>query len=111
AGAMSNADAGAMSDVDAGPTANADVGTMSNAAAGLTSDSNASLVVSKPGERQVDSLCPFCGVGCQLSWQIEGNRIVRTDGRDGPANHGRLCVKGRFGFDYVASPERLTVPL
>ncbi|MCM5572180.1 formate dehydrogenase subunit alpha [Burkholderiaceae bacterium FT117] len=72
-------------------------------------------VVAGPGDRQVDSLCPFCGVGCQLTWQIEtgpgGDRIVRTDGRDGPANRGRLCVKGRFGFDYVASPERLTVPL
>src|SRR5690606_33713909 len=68
-------------------------------------------VVAGRGERQVDSLCPFCGVGCQLSWQTEGNRIVRTDGRDGPANRGRLCIKGRFGFDYVASPDRLTVPL
>lgn len=71
--------------------------------------------VTGPGERQVDSLCPFCGVGCQLTFQIEqapgGERIVSVDGRDGPANHGRLCVKGRFGFDYVASPERLTVPL
>src|SRR5690606_38305161 len=59
--------------------------------------------------------CPFCGVGCQLTWQIEvrpgGSRIVRTDCRDGPANHGRLCVKGRFGFDSVAHPDRLTVPL
>src|SRR5690606_8363188 len=66
-------------------------------------------------DRQVDSLCPFCGVGCQLTFQIRGDpqheRIVRADGRDGPSNHGRLCVKGRFGFDYVASPERLTVPL
>jgi len=72
-------------------------------------------VVAGAGERSVDSLCPFCGVGCQLTWQIEqgagGERIVRTDGRDGPANHGRLCVKGRFGFDYVSNPQRLTVPL
>ena len=72
-------------------------------------------VVSGPGEREVDSLCPFCGVGCQLAFQIapgpQGERIVRVDGRDGPANRGRLCVKGRFGFDYAASPDRLTVPL
>ena len=72
-------------------------------------------IVTGAGDRQVDSLCAFCGVGCQLTFQVgkgpQGERIVRADGRDGPANHGRLCVKGRFGFDYVASPERLTVPL
>ena len=59
----------------------------------------------------VDSLCPFCGVGCQVTYRVAGNRIRRVEGRDGPANHGRLCVKGRFGFDYVHSPQRLTVPL
>jgi len=62
-------------------------------------------------ERQVDSLCPFCGVGCQLTYHVRGDRIDWVAGRDGPANHGRLCVKGRFGFDYAASPQRLTVPL
>jgi formate dehydrogenase major subunit len=59
----------------------------------------------------VDSLCPFCGVGCQLTYHVRDGRIDRVEGRDGPANRGRLCVKGRFGFDYVASPQRLTVPL
>ena len=63
------------------------------------------------GERHVESLCPFCGVGCQLSWVVADGRIRRVEGRDGPANHGRLCVKGRFGFDYVHSPQRLTQPL
>ncbi len=62
-------------------------------------------------ERRVDSVCPYCGVGCQLSYQVEGNRITQVSGRDGPANRGRLCVKGRYGFDYVHHPERLVVPL
>ncbi|MEO6270127.1 MAG: formate dehydrogenase subunit alpha [Lautropia sp.] len=62
-------------------------------------------------QQQVDSLCPFCGVGCQLTYQVSDNRIVFVEGRDGPANHGRLCVKGRYGFDYAMSPDRLTVPL
>ncbi|GAB4216002.1 MAG: formate dehydrogenase subunit alpha [Rhodoferax sp.] len=62
-------------------------------------------------DRTVDSVCPFCGVGCQLSYHVKDERIVSVSGRDGPANHGRLCVKGRFGFDYVHHPKRLTVPL
>ena len=66
---------------------------------------------SRPAERVVDSVCPYCGVGCQLSFHVLGDRIVEVSGRDGPANHGRLCVKGRFGFDYVRHPQRLTVPL
>ena len=61
--------------------------------------------------RDVESLCPYCGVGCQLTYQLEGNRIISVVGRDGPANRGRLCVKGRFGFDYVQHPDRLTTPL
>jgi hypothetical protein len=63
-----------------------------------------------PAEKTVDSLCPFCGVGCQLTYHVKDNTIVRVEGRDGPANHERLCVKGRFGFDYVAHPHRLTKP-
>jgi formate dehydrogenase major subunit len=62
-------------------------------------------------DRQVDSLCPYCGVGCQLTFHIQGQRLVAVDGRDGPANHNRLCVKGRFGFDYVHHRHRLTRPL
>ncbi len=65
--------------------------------------------------RQVDSLCPYCGVGCQVSYQVAGEgaaaRIVFAEGRDGPANAGRLCVKGRYGFSYARNRERLTVPL
>ncbi|WP_416366004.1 formate dehydrogenase subunit alpha [Ottowia sp. SB7-C50] len=62
-------------------------------------------------DRQVDSVCPFCGVGCQITYNVRDEQIVSVSGRHGPANEGRLCVKGRFGFDYVASPDRLTVPL
>ena len=67
----------------------------------------------QPGQAltPVDSLCPYCGVGCQLTYQVADNRIVRVDGRDGPANHGRLCVKGRYGFDYVSHRQRLLRPL
>ena len=62
-------------------------------------------------DRQVDSVCPFCGVGCLITYNVKDEQIVSVSGRDGPANEKRLCVKGRFGFDYVASPERLTRPL
>ncbi|WP_255542492.1 2Fe-2S iron-sulfur cluster-binding protein [Azospirillum sp. INR13] len=62
-------------------------------------------------DREVDSVCPYCGVGCQLTYKIKDNRIVAVDGRDGPSNQNRLCVKGRFGFDYAHHGDRLTVPL
>ncbi|MBU3737939.1 MAG: formate dehydrogenase subunit alpha [Rhodoferax sp.] len=68
-------------------------------------------VGSREVDQRVDSVCPFCGVGCLLTYNVKDNRIVSVDGRDGPANHNRLCVKGRFGFDYAHSPQRLTVPL
>ncbi|MEI6802178.1 MAG: formate dehydrogenase subunit alpha [Burkholderiales bacterium] len=63
------------------------------------------------GDQYVDSVCPFCGVGCLLTYQVRDGHIVAVQGRDGAANHNRLCVKGRFGFDYVHHPQRLTVPL
>ncbi|NRF70855.1 formate dehydrogenase subunit alpha [Aquincola sp. S2] len=62
-------------------------------------------------DREVDSVCPYCGVGCLISYQVKDDRIVAVQGRDGPANRGRLCVKGRFGFDYVHHRQRLTRPL
>jgi formate dehydrogenase major subunit len=62
-------------------------------------------------DRTVDSVCPYCGVGCQLTYQIRDDHIVAVAGREGPANLNRLCVKGRFGFDYVHHPDRLTEPL
>jgi formate dehydrogenase major subunit len=65
----------------------------------------------QPIDKQVASVCPYCGVGCQITYNIQDDRIVHVEGRDGPANHERLCVKGRFGFDYVHHPQRLTKPL
>ena len=62
-------------------------------------------------DRKVDSVCPFCGVGCLITYNVKDEHIVSVDGRDGPANHNRLCVKGRFGFDYAHHPQRLTRPL
>ena len=62
-------------------------------------------------DNQVDSVCPFCGVGCQTTVFTKDEKIVLIDGRDGPANNNRLCVKGRFGYDYAMSPQRLTKPL
>ena len=62
-------------------------------------------------DSETRSICPFCGVGCQVSLKVRGDRVVKVDGIDGPANEGRLCVKGRFGFDYIHHPHRLTRPL
>jgi formate dehydrogenase major subunit len=62
-------------------------------------------------DRSVDSVCPYCGVGCQLTYHVRDDKIVYVEGRDGPANQGRLCVKGRYGFDYAHHPQRLTKPL
>ncbi len=62
-------------------------------------------------DKTVESLCPFCGVGCQLTYHVQDNTIKYVTGRDGPSNHGRLCVKGRYGFDYAHHPQRLTRPL
>ncbi|MDI1448707.1 formate dehydrogenase subunit alpha [Polyangium sp. 6x1] len=63
--------------------------------------------------KQVESVCPYCGVGCALTYNVdeETNRIVYVDGRDGEANHERLCVKGRYGYDYAMHPQRLQKPL
>ncbi|MGE0847234.1 MAG: formate dehydrogenase subunit alpha [Flavobacteriaceae bacterium] len=59
----------------------------------------------------VQSGCPFCGVGCQVDYKIADDKILYADGANGPANSNRLCVKGRFGFDYQSNPLRLTKPL
>ncbi|GAI80120.1 unnamed protein product, partial [marine sediment metagenome] len=62
--------------------------------------------------RKVSTICPYCGVGCNIELNIKDNRIVRvTSPANGVVNQGRLCVKGKFGFDFVHSPERLTTPL
>ena len=63
--------------------------------------------------RSVDSVCPYCGVGCAIRYFVDEaeNRIRYADGRESPVNHERLCVKGRFGFDYTSHPQRLQTPL
>jgi formate dehydrogenase major subunit len=71
----------------------------------------------RTADREVNSVCPYCGVGCQITYKIRKDKktgkehIAWVEGAGGPANENRLCVKGRFGFDYVSSPERLTKPL
>src|SRR5687767_10621978 len=62
-------------------------------------------------DKKVDSVCPFCGVGCLLTYHVKDNVIQFVTGKDGPSNHNRLCVKGRYGFDYAHHPHRLTQPL
>jgi len=62
-------------------------------------------------DKSVDSVCPYCGVGCQLTYYVKDKKILYVQGRDGPANHARLCVKGRYGFDYVSHKQRLAKPL
>ncbi|HLA21065.1 MAG TPA: molybdopterin-dependent oxidoreductase, partial [Pseudolabrys sp.] len=72
---------------------------------------NAQNVRTEFPDREVHSVCPYCGVGCQLTYQIKNDKLISVVGRDGPANQNRLCVKGRFGFDYVSNPQRLLKPL
>ena len=56
--------------------------------------------------------CPYCGVGCQMWLHVKDGQVVRVSGVEGVApNQGSLCVKGRYGFDFIQSPERLTKPL
>ncbi|WP_425100368.1 formate dehydrogenase subunit alpha [Tropicibacter sp. S64] len=66
---------------------------------------------SKDYDSAVESVCPFCGVGCQVSLKVKDGKIKYVEGINGPANEGRLCVKGRFGFDYIHHEHRLTKPL
>ncbi len=62
---------------------------------------------------RVDTICPYCGVGCTLTYHVDKKRnaIVFAEGRESPASRGRLCVKGRYGWDYSAHAQRLTKPL
>jgi formate dehydrogenase major subunit len=62
-------------------------------------------------DKKVDSVCPYCGVGCLLTFNVKNDHIQHVEGRNGPSNHSRLCVKGRYGFDYVHHNDRLTKPL
>jgi formate dehydrogenase alpha subunit len=60
---------------------------------------------------KVITVCEYCGVGCQIEVYTKDNSIVKVRGIDGPSNEGRLCIKGRFGHEYISSKERLTAPL
>jgi formate dehydrogenase alpha subunit len=63
-------------------------------------------------DRKVKTTCPYCGVGCQIELFVQDEKIVRSIGVDGlMPNDGRLCIKGRFGYDFIQSKERLTSPL
>ena len=62
-------------------------------------------------DSEVESVCAFCGVGCQISIKVKDNRVKYVEGINGPANEGRLCVKGRFGYDYIHHQHRVTKPL
>lgn len=63
-------------------------------------------------DRIVHTTCPYCGVGCQIDVHVKDDFVFRVDGRrDNLVNRGNLCVKGRFGYDYVHAPDRLTHPL
>lgn len=63
-------------------------------------------------DRIVHTTCPYCGVGCQMDLHIHNNLIFRVEGRyDNEVNFGQLCVKGRFGLDFVHAEDRLSTPL
>jgi predicted molibdopterin-dependent oxidoreductase YjgC len=63
-------------------------------------------------DRIIETTCPFCGVGCQMDLHIKDNIIFRVTGRfENQVNYGNLCVKGRFGYDYVHAPDRLKTPM
>ncbi len=74
----------------------------------LVDDSNKRVAYA---DKQVDSVCPYCGVGCQLTYNVKDDKLLFVEGKNGPANESRLCVKGRFGFDYVHNPQRITKPM
>ncbi|MCK6460655.1 MAG: formate dehydrogenase subunit alpha [Planctomycetes bacterium] len=67
----------------------------------------------KAATKAVDSVCPYCGVGCAVTYHVDEkrNRVLWVDGRESPGSDARLCVKGRYGFDYALHPHRLTKPL
>ncbi|AUH32429.1 formate dehydrogenase subunit alpha [Paracoccus tegillarcae] len=62
-------------------------------------------------DSETETVCPFCGVGCKLSLKVKDSQIKYVEGLNGPANENRLCVKGRFGYDYIHHSHRLTKPL
>ena len=79
----------------------------------LTNHSESEAQPSGDGLEAVDSVCPYCGVGCALTYHVdrERNEIAYAEGRPSPGNEARLCVKGRYGYDYATHSHRLTRPL
>lgn len=69
--------------------------------------------ICRPWEvEKIRTTCPYCGVGCQQLLHVKGGKILKVTGvKEGAPNKGRLCVKGRFGFDFIYSEERLKTPL
>ena len=66
----------------------------------------------QPPSREVKTICPYCGVGCSIYLGVRGDQLVRSRGAtESPVNHGRLCVKGRYGYEFVNHADRLTTPL
>jgi predicted molibdopterin-dependent oxidoreductase YjgC len=66
----------------------------------------------RPWEAQkIRTTCGYCGVGCQINLHVKGNQVLKVTGADVAPNHGSLCVKGRFGYNFIGSSERLTEPL
>lgn len=63
------------------------------------------------GVREVDTICPYCGTGCQITLHVKDNQVVRVSSRADSWNEGWLCVKGRFGYRFISSPDRLKKPL
>jgi len=63
-------------------------------------------------DKVVTTTCPYCGVGCNLELHVKDDFIYKvTSPFDSPVNHGNLCVKGRFGYDFIYHPKRVTTPL
>ncbi|HVL84009.1 MAG TPA: formate dehydrogenase subunit alpha [Pseudonocardia sp.] len=82
---------------------------------GALTNKSINLIPIRPREEldAIDSVCPYCGVGCALTYYVDRERgaISFAEGRPQPGSQSRLCVKGRYGWDYAASPQRLTTPL
>ncbi|MXW05597.1 MAG: formate dehydrogenase subunit alpha [Gemmatimonadetes bacterium] len=110
---------GALTDkrlVDSAANGSGSVANESDAAANVPEEADpdaASKIPeeTEPDSRRVDSICPYCGVGCGISYHVRNGRIEGVTGRDDTHTEGRLCVKGRYGYDYTHHPQRLTKPL
>lgn len=61
--------------------------------------------------KKVRSICPYCGVGCALDLHVKGDKVIKVEGAESPANHTLTCVKGRFGWEFIHHEDRLLKPL